>query len=84
MARVLVVDDANFMRITLGSILENGKHDVVGEAQNGVEAVKLYKETRPDLVTMDITMPVMNGIDAINRIMKFDLGATIVVCSAIG
>ncbi|MFC4557227.1 response regulator [Virgibacillus kekensis] len=84
MARILIVDDANFMRVTLGSIVKKAKHEVVGEAQNGAEAVKLYKELNPELVTMDITMPVMNGIDAIKEIIAIDPAATIVVCSAMG
>ncbi|WP_404459349.1 response regulator [Oceanobacillus kapialis] len=84
MARVLVVDDANFMRVTLSTILQKESHDVVGEAGDGAEAVKLYKELNPDLVTMDITMPIMNGIDAIKEIKSFDPHATIIVCSAMG
>ncbi|WP_164668893.1 response regulator [Virgibacillus doumboii] len=84
MARILIVDDANFMRVTLGSIVKKERHEVIGEAQNGEEAIKLYKEMKPDLVTMDITMPIMNGIDAIKEIMKIDSEAKIVVCSAMG
>ncbi|GAQ17354.1 chemotaxis protein CheY [Oceanobacillus picturae] len=84
MARVMVVDDANFMRVTLSTILKKENHDIVGEAADGAEAVKLYKELNPDLVTMDITMPVMNGIDAIKEIKSYDPHATIIVCSAMG
>jgi len=84
MARVLVVDDAAFMRMMLKDILTKGGHEVVGEAANGVEAVERYKELKPDVVTMDITMPEMNGIDAIKEIRKFDPNATVIVCSAMG
>lgn len=84
MARVLVVDDAAFMRMMLKDILSKAGHEIVGEAANGVEAVEKYKELKPDVVTMDITMPEMNGIDAIKEIRKFDPGATIIVCSAMG
>ncbi|MHA6251199.1 response regulator [Oceanobacillus sp. CAU 1775] len=84
MAKVLIVDDAKFLRVMLSSILENGDFEVVAEAENGEEAIELYKEHRPDIVTMDITMPVMNGIDAIREIKKIDENASIVVCSAVG
>lgn len=84
MARVLVVDDANFMRVTLGTILKKDGHEIVGEAENGSESIELYKALKPDLVTMDITMPIMNGIDAVKEIMKFDSEANIVICSAMG
>lgn len=84
MARVLVVDDAAFMRMMLKDILTKAGHEVVGEAANGVEAVEKYKELKPDVVTMDITMPEMNGIDAIKEIKKVDPNATVIVCSAMG
>jgi|SRR5690625_2532573 len=84
MARILVVDDAKFMRVKLSTLLERQNHEIVGMAENGLEAVELYKSTRPDLVTMDITMPVMNGIDAIKAILEFDEQANIIVCSAMG
>ncbi|WP_372589425.1 chemotaxis protein CheY [Fervidobacterium pennivorans subsp. shakshaketiis] len=84
MARILVVDDAAFMRMMLKDILTKAGHEVVGEAANGVEAVEKYKELRPDVVTMDITMPEMNGIDAIKEIKKIDPNATVIVCSAMG
>lgn len=82
--RVLITDDAAFMRTTLRNVLEKEGFEVVGEAANGQEAVEQYQALRPDVVTMDITMPVMNGIDAIKEIMKIDSGAKIVVCSAMG
>ncbi|WP_106497534.1 response regulator [Lentibacillus sp. Marseille-P4043] len=84
MAKILVVDDAKFMRATLSTILKKENHEIVGEAQDGKEAIEQYKQTKPDLVTMDITMPVMNGIDAIKEIKKYDDQAKIVVCSAMG
>ncbi|MUV39863.1 Histidine kinase [Lentibacillus sp. JNUCC-1] len=84
MARILIADDANFMRVTLTNILNQEGYEIVGQAENGQKAVELYKALNPDLVTMDITMPVKNGIDAIQEIKAFDDNATIVVCSAMG
>ncbi|MFT4416841.1 response regulator [Fredinandcohnia humi] len=84
MARILVVDDAKFMRLTLTNILENANHEVVSEAENGKEAVELYKKLRPDLVTMDITMPEMNGLEAVKEIKENDPQAKIIMCSAMG
>ena len=84
MAKILVVDDAKFLRVTLGSIMKNAAHDVVGEAENGEEAIQQFKELKPDLITMDITMPIMNGIDAIKEIIRLDDTVKIVVCSAVG
>jgi two-component system chemotaxis response regulator CheY len=76
MANILVVDDAAFMRMMLKDILQKNGHTVIGEAANGSEAIARYKELGPDLVTMDITMPVMEGIE--------DPKAKIVMCSAMG
>lgn len=84
MAKILIVDDAKFMRTTLQTILTKNNHEIVGEAENGEIAVSLYKKNKPDLVIMDITMPVMNGIEAIKKIKEFDVNALIVVCSAMG
>lgn len=84
MARVLVVDDAKFMRVTLKNLLEEAGHEVIGEAANGVEAVEKYQELNPDVVTMDITMPEMDGIEAIKRILGEDPRAKIIVVSAMG
>lgn len=81
---VLIVDDAIFMRTMIGDILKQVDFEVVGEAANGVEAVEKYKELRPDLVTMDIVMPDMGGIDAVREIMKQDPNARILMCSAMG
>ncbi len=81
---VLIVDDATFMRMMIKDILINAGFTVVGEATNGKRAVELYAETRPDIVTMDITMPEMDGIMAIKEILKIHEDARILVCSAMG
>ncbi|MFP4661052.1 MAG: response regulator [Halanaerobiales bacterium] len=80
---VMVVDDAAFMRLNLKNILKD-TYEVVGEAQNGQEAVTMYQDVKPDIVTMDITMPVMDGLEAIRAIKKVDADAKIIVCSAMG
>lgn len=82
--RILVVDDAAFMRMMIKDILEKNGYEVVGEAQDGQEAVEKYKELNPDLVTMDITMPEMDGITALKEIKKINPEAKIVMCSAMG
>lgn len=82
--RVLVVDDAIFMRKMIAEILVENGMEVIGEADNGSSAVERYKELKPDLVTMDIIMPEMNGIDAVRQIVAFDSQARIVMCSALG
>ncbi len=84
MANVLVVDDAKFMRLTIGNILTKSNHTVIGEAENGKDAVSLYRDHQPDLVTMDITMPEMNGIEAVREIVKNFPKAKIIMCSAMG
>jgi len=84
MAKVLVVDDAAFMRLVMKDILEKNGHEVVGEAENGAEAVEQYGRLKPDVVTMDITMPVMEGIDAVQLIRGMDPKAKIIMCSAMG
>ncbi len=83
MKRVMVVDDAAFMRLNLKNILKD-VYEVVGEAQNGQEAVTMYQDLKPDIVIMDITMPVMDGLEAIRAIKKTDTAAKIIVCSAMG
>lgn len=84
MARILVTDDAAFMRMQLKNIFQSLGHEVVGEAENGQVAISMYSELKPDLVTMDITMPEMNGVEAVKHIKANDPGATIVMCSAMG
>jgi two-component system chemotaxis response regulator CheY len=84
MAKILVVDDAAFMRMMIKDILTKHGYEVVGEANDGVRAVEKYKELRPDLVTMDITMPEMDGITALKEIKKVDPGAKVIMCSAMG
>jgi two-component system, chemotaxis family, chemotaxis protein CheY len=81
---VLVCDDAVFMRTMIGDILTQAGLDVVGEAESGSEAVEKYKELRPDLVTMDIIMPEMGGIDAVRAITEYDPQARVLMCSAMG
>lgn len=82
--RILITDDALFMRVTLKNILSSNGFEVVGEAENGVQAVKLYEELKPDLVTMDITMPEMDGLEALKKIKAFDANAKVVMCTAMG
>lgn len=82
--RALVVDDAVFMRMMIKDILTSSEYEVVGEAENGIEAIKLYKKLKPDLVTMDIIMPEMNGIEAVKGIISFDPQAKILMVSAMG
>lgn len=82
--RVLITDDALFMRVTLRNILTKGGYEVVAEAANGLEAVARYQEFRPDLVTMDITMPEMDGITALKEIRARDPHANVVICTAMG
>ena len=82
--KVLIVDDAMFVRNTLNKILLSVGYDVVGEAKNGQEAVQLYAKVQPDVVTLDVTMPVMNGIDAVEKIREDDPSARIVMLSAMG
>src|SRR3990172_393983 len=85
MARtVLICDDALFMRSMLADILRGAGFEILGEAQTGAEAVKRYNELRPDLVTMDIVMPDMGGIDAVRAIIAVDPDAKVLMCSAMG
>lgn len=83
-AKVLIVDDAAFMRMMIKDILEKNGFQVIAEANNGLKAVELYKKERPDVVTMDITMPDMDGIQAVKAIRAFDPSAKIIMCSAMG
>lgn len=82
--RILVVDDAKFMRVMIKDILTSGNYEVVGEAENGAEAVALYQSLKPDLVTMDITMPEMDGIAALKAIRQLDPQARVIMCTAMG
>jgi len=84
MANVLVVDDAAFMRLTIKKILEENGHVMVGEAANGKEAVHQYETLRPDVVILDITMPDMNGVQALNKIKELDPDVKVIICSAMG
>lgn len=82
--RVLIVDDAAFMRLVLRNMLVKNGYEVVGEASNGQEAIEKYKTVMPDIVTMDITMPVMEGIEALKHIRQHDAEAKVIMCSAMG
>ncbi|MGE5454126.1 MAG: response regulator [Methylocystaceae bacterium] len=84
MNRVLVVDDATFMRTTIKRLLEKNGLTVVGEASNGQEGFLKYKEMKPDLVTMDITMPEVTGIEGLKLIMDYDPQARVIMVSAMG
>ena len=84
MARVLVVDDAVFMRRVVSDALAKAGHEVVGEASNGTEAVQRYQELRPEVMTLDITMPEKDGLQALKEILAADPGARVIMCSALG
>lgn len=81
---VLICDDAVFMRTMISDILEESGYEIVGQAETGVQAIERYKSLRPDLVTIDIVMPDMGGIDAVREITSFDANAKILMCSAMG
>ncbi len=82
--KILIVDDAAFMRMMIKDILSKNGYEIVGEAADGAQAVRLYQETLPDLVTMDITMPEMDGITALKEIKKVNPQAKVIMCSAMG
>jgi len=84
MPKVLIVDDTAFMRKLLRNILFSAGLDVAGEAENGKEAVELFKQHKPDLVTMDIIMPEMNGIEALKKIKSIEPNAKVIMCTAVG
>ena len=81
---ILICDDAAFMRMMIKDILTKNGYNVAGEAENGMKAVEKFKEANPDLVLMDITMPEMDGIQALKEIKKLDGGAKVIMCSAMG
>lgn len=84
MARILIIDDAKFIRLILTDIVNKTNHVVVGEGENGLDAIHLYRELKPDLVTMDITMPEMSGLEALKEIKREFPEAKIIMCSAMG
>ena len=81
---ILICDDAAFMRMMIKDILTKNGYEIAGEAENGAKAVEKYNETKPDLVLMDITMPEMDGIQALKKIKEKDPAATVIMCSAMG
>ncbi|NLN26767.1 MAG: response regulator [Firmicutes bacterium] len=83
MALVLIVDDASFMRMRLRRVVTEAGHDVI-EAANGLEAIEMYKEHKPDVVLMDITMPEMDGVEALKQIIELDPNAKVIMCTALG
>lgn len=84
MKKVLIVDDAAFMRLSLKTMLERNGYEVIGEAVNGLEAIQKYATLKPEIVTMDITMPDMDGVQALEQIKKIDSNAVVVIISALG
>ncbi len=82
--RILLADDLSFMRMVQKEILTEKGYTIVGEAADGLEAVEKYKELKPDIVILDITMPNMNGLEAMKKILEFDPEAKIIICSALG
>ena len=82
--RILIVDDAAFMRMMIKDILSKNGYEIVGEANDGSQAIEKYKELKPDLVTMDITMPEMDGITSLKEIKKLDPNSKVIMCSAMG
>ena len=83
-ARILIVDDAQFMRMMLRNLLTPAGYEVVGEAENGLQAVERYRSLKPDVVIMDMIMPEMGGIDAVREILRGDPAAKVLMCSAMG
>ena len=81
---ILICDDAAFMRMMIKEILTKNGYNIAGEAENGLKAVEKFNETKPDLVLMDITMPEMDGIQALKQIKAADPSACVIMCSAMG
>lgn len=84
MSKLMIVDDAAFMRVTIKKMLEEHDYEVVAEAEDGLQAVQLFRKYNPDIITMDITMPNMTGIEALSEIRKIDSKAKVVMVSAMG
>lgn len=84
MSKIMIVDDAAFMRLTIKNMLKKSAHEVVGEAENGKVAVERYKMLSPDIVTMDITMPEMDGLAALKEILQVNPAANVIMVSAMG
>ena len=84
MIKILIIEDAAFMRVMLKDIIAKAGLTVVGEVENGMEALDKYKELRPDVTTLDITMPEKDGLTALKEIMAFDPEAKVIMCSAMG
>ncbi len=84
LSRIMIVDDAGFMRAMLKDILSKNGYEVIAESENGIQAIEKYEEAKPDLVLMDIAMPQMDGIDALKEIKKIDADAKVIMCSAMG
>ncbi|ADL53697.1 response regulator [Clostridium cellulovorans] len=84
MKKILIADDAMFMRISLKSVLERNGFEVIAEAENGKQAIEKYKLLKPDIVTLDITMPIMTGLEALKEIKNFDRNAKIIMISSMG
>lgn len=84
MKQVLIADDAAFMRMSIKNMLVRNGYEVIGEAENGKEAVRKYKELKPDVVTLDITMPEMDGLEALRQIKSYDPKANVIIVSAMG
>lgn len=82
--KILIVDDSAFVVKQLAKILESGGHEIVGTAEDGLEGVAKFKELNPDITTMDVTMPKMDGLTALEEIIKHDPGAKVVMVSALG
>lgn len=84
MASILLADDISFIKLVQKEVLEKGGFTVIGEASDGIEVVEMYKKLKPDVVIMDITMPRMDGLNAMRAILRMDSNARIIICSALG
>lgn len=84
MARVLVVDDALFMRASIKQMLERNGHSVAGEAGNGLQALEVYQNVNPDVVMLDLTMPEMNGLEALEKLKQINPAVKVIICTALG